>query len=314
MENVIIEMEKILNEHGKLKLSEFSSEQIEQAKDYIGKLDLSKLVFNDKKSPRFKNIVNPIEMVHFLLSKKKINGLTDKYVSHYTSYDIAKKIISSRKIHLSNPASMNDGLEFSSPKMDCSKIYFASFSIERSENIGMWSMYGQPWENGIKISIPKKIFSSWVGNIKSVYHIDPKTHETITSDFLGENDFKPSISRVAYVEWNDNQEILSIRCGNTINKKLKDIDVPILSGFIKDSAWSYENEIRLRVDLNFKISDTSVAIDIPDEIIKSIVITTGPRFNKSIIKEELAGIALINKSSFTNKLRSIYCDKCSRHF
>ena len=39
MKNVSIEMEKILNKCGGLKLSEISFEQIEQAKDYISKLD-----------------------------------------------------------------------------------------------------------------------------------------------------------------------------------------------------------------------------------------------------------------------------------
>ena len=138
MKNVRIEIEKILNKCGELKLSEISSEKIEQAKDYISKLDLSKIVFNGGKVTRFNEIVDPLEMVRFLLSKSKINDLLETYVSHYTNYDIAKKIISGRKIHLSNPASMNDGLEFSSPKMDCSKIYFASFSIENSENIRLY--------------------------------------------------------------------------------------------------------------------------------------------------------------------------------
>lgn len=310
MKNVSIEMNKILNQCGKLKFSDVSPEQIEQVKDYIRQLDLSQLVLNEGKVSKFKEIIDPLEMVRFLLSRRKINALSEPYVSHYTNYDSAKKIISGRKLYLSNPACMNDGLEFSSSKMDSSKIYFASFSIESGENIGMWSMYGQPWEDGVKISIPKKIFSSWADKIKKVYYIDSETNEIITSTPLIEDDFNASISRVAYVEWDDNEKISAIHCGDTENSILKDIDLPIFTGLIKDAAWSYEKEVRLRVDLNFKISDKKVAIDIPNEIMKSIVITTGPRFKNFIPDEEVADIKGKKQSTFKGKLNYIYCDKC----
>ena len=37
-------------------------------------------------------IADPLVMVWFLLSKSKINDLSETYVSHYTNYDIAKKM------------------------------------------------------------------------------------------------------------------------------------------------------------------------------------------------------------------------------
>lgn len=301
----------LLEKHGKLKLSDITTKQIEDGKAYISKLDLSKIVFDGGKVIRFDEITNPIEMVRYLTSKSKINDLSEEYISHYTSYDVAKKIIAGRKIQLGNPANMNDGLEFSSPKMDCTKIYFASFSIESSENIGMWSMYGQPWEDGIKISIPKKLFMTWVEKIKLVYHVDSATNDISLSAPLTETEFKPSISRVAYVEWNSSGKVTLIRCGeNAKNDKLKDVDSPIFTGLIKDAAWSYEKEIRLRVDLNNVSSDKKVAIAIPDEILKSIVITTGPRFNKAISKTDLPGVSDIRESIFKGKLNYVYCDRC----
>lgn len=311
MKNADEKIDELLNKYGRIKLSEITPEQIETGKDYLSKIDLSKIVFDGSKIGRFDEISDSIELVRYLTSKKKISDLSEEYVSHYTNYDIAKKIITGKKIQLGNPANMNDGLEFSSPKMDCSKIYFASFSLENSENIGMWSMYGQPWESGIKISIPKKLFISWKDKIKQVFRVDSKSYDIITDSPLSTKEFKPSISRVAYVDWDNDGNVIQIRCGeNAKNEKLKNVDSQMLTGLIKDAAWSYEKEIRLRVDLDSEILDKKVAIDIPDEIMKSIIITTGPRFNKTVSMEEFKGIEDIRSSIFTGKLNYVYCDRC----
>ena len=81
---------------------------------------------------------------------------------------------------------------------------------------------------------------------------------------------------------------------------------------IKDAAWSYEKEIRLRVDLRNRIAGAQIAIEIPDEIMNSIVITTGPRFNKNISKDQFKDVAYIKESIFAGKLNYLYCDRCSR--
>lgn len=311
MNNTDSVINELIKKYGKIKLSEITSEQIETGKEYISRFDLSKIEFSGGNIAKFNEINNSIELAQYLTSKRKIYGLSEEYVSHYTNYEVAKKIIAGKKIQLGNPANMNDGLEFSSPKMDCSKMYFASFSIENSENIGMWSMYGQPWESGIKISIPKKLFVSWADKIKYVFHVKSDSNDIITTSPLTENEFKSSLSRVAYVEWDSSGNIIQIRCGeNSKNEKLKNIDSQILTGLIKDAAWSYEKEIRLRVDLNNEIPDKKVAVDIPDDIMRSIIITTGPRFNKYTSIKEFDNVSDIRPSIFTGKLNYVYCDKC----
>lgn len=131
MNNINEEINVIFEKYGKIKLSKFSSEQIEIGEEYISKFDLSKIEFNGGTPTRFDEIDNSVEMVRYLTSKRKLNDLSEKYVSHYTNYEVAKKIINGKMFQLSNPAHMNDGLEFSSPKMDCSKLYFASFSFRK---------------------------------------------------------------------------------------------------------------------------------------------------------------------------------------
>lgn len=306
------EVEKILNKVGKIKISDITPEQLEKGREILSQMDLSKIVVNGK-AIKFEDIDNPIQLVQFLNSKAKINSLSEQYVSHYTSFDAARKILSNRRFYLANPACMNDGLEFYSKSMDCSKMYFASFSLENTENIGMWSMYGQPWEDGIKISIPKKLFIRWPDYIHRIYHINETSYETLLENPLTDDMFKLSVSRVAYVEWNKEREVSRIRCGEKAeNKALKDVECQILSGYIKDVAWSYEKELRLRIDLNGALNEKRMAVDIPDDIYRQIIITTGPRFNHKENDLKTLGEHEIVSSIFTGKLNYVYCDKCSR--
>ena len=175
----------------------------------------------------------------------------------------------------------------------------------------MWSMYGQPWEDGIKISIPKKTFVSWAEKIQRVFKVDSETHNIIADSPLSEDMFKASISRVAYVEWDDSVHVFQIRCGeNAHNERIKSVDSPMFTGLINDNAWSYEKEVRLRVDLSSAIPGKKVAVIIPDDVLDSIVITTGPRFNKPIKIKEFRNVSDVRTSIYAGKLKYVYCDKC----
>jgi len=106
---------------------------------------------------------------------------------------------------------------------------------------------------------------------------------------------------------------MSTRCGNVENKVFKEVDSALLAGLIKDNAWSYEKEIRLRVDLQEKIPYKKVAVRIPDEIIQSII-TMGPRFDKKHILQDFSGVAEVMDSMFFKKLNYVYCDRCRSSF
>ena len=36
------------------------------------------------------------------------------------------------------------------------------------ENIGMWSMYAQPWEEGVLVRLHKKVVKEWIRNIDKI--------------------------------------------------------------------------------------------------------------------------------------------------
>ena len=303
-------IESIVANKGRIKVSDISSKTMKAGITAIESLEYSNFVFSDTPMA-FGQIDNSFELAQYLTSRSKITRLSEKYVSHYTNFDIASNIISSGMFHLNNPKNMNDGLEFSSDAMDASKLYFASFSLESSENIAMWSMYGQPWNKGVKISILKSDFMNWVKNIREIYKVDSKTYEPIMSSPIKDEIFIPSFSRVAYVEWNEKGDVKTISCGESAkNQKLKNVNAQILTGMIKDAAWSYEKEIRLRVDLTKEIDSERIAVKLPKEILESIVITTGPRFDNYLIRKEFVKPVKIENSLYDGKLNYIYCDRC----
>ncbi|XME01961.1 DUF2971 domain-containing protein [Lachnospiraceae bacterium C1.1] len=309
MDNYDDFFEKIQKEYGKIKLSDISKERIDNYKAIIEKLDLSKLVIDGSAIP-FDKIDNPIKLIQFLTDKNKIIRIPDKFVSHYTSFNNLKNILSSKKWYVGNPQKMNDGLEYKANAMDFKNLFFASFSLETGENIAMWSMYGQPWENGVKISIPKKIFLKWKDQISKIYSVNSETNSIKPGIEIATNNFKSSICRVAYFDRDDDDNVKQLTCGHSTNLIFKDIDSKKLAGYIKESAWGYEKEIRLRIDISPNISCDKVAVDIPEEIIKNIIVTTGPRFSGEINKKIIPDVLDIRSSIYKGKLNYVYCDSC----
>lgn len=316
-------IEDLLLEFGKIKLSDFTPEDAKKGKAFVAKLSslpVSKLGnlyynqvdFNTSGRP-FAEIENPVELAQYLADGEKIKDTAEEYVSHYTKFSNVVKMVTGKKLYLGNPTTMNDGLEFSYPGMDCSKLYFSSFSLEKAENIGMWSMYGQPWSDGVKISVPKKEFLDWAKMVDKVYLVDNTTIQVINGSTIEKGAFSARATRVAYIEQNDKGKVEKIICGQTKNTSLKKLDRQVLTGLIKDIAWSYEKEIRLRVDLTNQLLNKRVAIDIPENVLGKMIITTGPRFSNTINLSDFAGVGDVGKSIFTDKLTHVYCDDCPKN-
>ncbi len=309
MDEIRKTVEEIIKKNGSIKLTSLQKE-IEKGKGIVdsldwSKLDIAKIYFNGEPKA-FEIISNPVELIQFLSSSEKIRGLSEEYVSHYTRVETLKNILNGQSFYLNNPRNMNDGLEFKCESFDCTNLFFTSFSLENSENMGMWSMYGQPWNQGVRISIPRKNFIKWIDSISEVKLVDKGNKSMLTG-------FKPSISRVAYVESSEDGSINNIKCGEAKpNKNIKNIDSPLLAGYVKDSAWSYEKEIRLRVDLDKSVNDAGerVAVKIPDEIFEEMIITTGPRFPENYDLSDIKKNHEIRKSIYAGKLNYVYCDKC----
>ena len=250
------------------------------------------------------------------LSARK--GDNVRYLCHYTSLQAAVSIIKNKKWYIGSPLNMNDGLELTHAEKEIwERIFFASFMYEPQESIAMWSMYAQPWADGVMLRIPVDAFKKRKDGSPVISTANPKTKRANSDDISGAA--KLSFHAVAYTNAESKEpmddEVLS--CGEQRNVILRDaVTAPELVGYVKDCAWSYENEYRMRIDVNDSVSCTGISLSIPDEVINEMEITAGPRFEGNLysrIEEEIAvelGRSRIANSVFQGKLNWIYCDDC----
>ena len=89
-------------------------------------------------------------------------------------------------------------------------------------------------------------------------------------------------------------------------------DPNLLAGAIKDVAWSYENEIRIRCDVMGEFVPESVFIDIPDFILQSMTVTAGPMFYGNLeyrLGSLACEVACLNYSVFRHQLQNMPCSE-----
>lgn len=217
------------------------------------------------------------DMIEYLHAK----GANHKMYYHYTNLDSAINIIKSGYWHLSLGDAMNDKQELTkgtSEKWD--KTYISSFAYGNGENMAMWGLYGLPWKDAIRIGIPGTLMKEWVNDVESVFLVNKK----IDNSFSYENEMfiKPVITDVAYVSGKNNDEDYRIvRDRDTICltnertfSRINNLDK--ITGYIKNAAWSYENEVRIKVELRERIENRVVAIEIPRIVQDNLELTAGP--------------------------------------
>lgn len=90
-----------------------------------------------------------------------------------------------------------------------------------------------------------------------------------------------------------------------------------MTGFIKNIAWRYENEVRLRIELPDCYLSEKIMIDVPEIVLNSMTIMKGPSFEpkNSKLYLQLREYGRIEESTFTHllKFRSL-CDYCVHNF
>ena len=261
---------------------------------------------------KFSDITEAYELAAFLKEPQRINSI--KFLSKYMKLSSAIRFFSSGMMLINNPANMNDYYEYESfPEREAwSRICFASFISQQSESMAMWSMYAQHWDEGVMISFPANALRELVQNtptlITAVINEETGRYEPSSDEISAEGIL--SINRVAYLDGHT----LTYRGRDDRNIHFKNpYEHPELAGFIKDSAWEYEKEIRLRVDLPSSYDVDAVFLKLPDSFLKQINITTGPRFAGNAITalpKKFRPFVKIKTSKFTEKLAWTPCDDC----
>lgn len=267
---------------------------------------------------KFSDISTPEELILYLDNADK-RLRNSEYLYHYTTISNAINIIHSGTWHLGNAEEMNDKLEYENGDPDrWNNLFFSSFMCEDKENIGMWSMYAQPWETGVKISIPRETVLQWIKETKEIWEISTIDYRRTGQEIpVDGHSGSLRLSSVAYSNADSLQkgEQEKIRWSTRSNTKLKNATrIPELTGYIKDIAWSYEKELRIKAEFNNRNKIKRVAIPLNKNVIKAMVLTSSPLFEGDL-KEELEKESIkqltTRKSIFTKRLDlKTVCQEC----
>lgn len=245
-------------------------------------------------------------------------GKNHRCYYHYTSWDNFVKIYEGKSFLLTrgNSPSVNDQHEarMKGAKEEWDKTYIGSFSYGYAENMAMWGLYGLPVEEAVRIAIPRKAMNDWIGAIKEVIPFKNDKVSPVLRKF-----FQIHLSDMVYANVRSDSTKLQLTHDDytiwaTPKNGLQEVDKnPSMTGFIKNYAWKYENEVRLHIHLDQSIGCDRVMVKIPLAVLNEIKITTGPAFEckDNATYKKLDEEGKIEASSFENLVhyRSL-CDLC----
>lgn len=223
-----------------------------------------------------------IKSVDSIINFLEQKGKNHKCYYHYTTWESLKKIMENKSFLLTrgNSLKINDQHEASKKgvKEVWDRTYIGSFAFGSSENMAMWGLYGLPWEDAIRIAIPSLSMGKWFQSIISavVWDGDSKgkiiqNPETVLTDimYITGNKFDSTL-RLTHA---DKSKTIS----NSGPLRAFD-ETPAITGYVKNYAWHYENEVRLIIRLAEYINSEKLSIKIPDNILDTTSVTTGPYF------------------------------------
>ncbi|MFI3171371.1 MAG: hypothetical protein R3Y58_03225 [Eubacteriales bacterium] len=220
-------------------------------------------------------VKNLDDMTAYLQKK----GMNHQMYYQYTNLENAINIIQSGYWHLSLGDIMNDKQELKKGTEDkWNKTYISSFSYGAGENIAMWGIYCIPWSDAVRIGIRGKHMRDWISNIESIYLVNREANNRF--EYSDEIKIKPILTDIGYISLEGSE--YSIKRG----KDKIEFETPLsfseintcdkITGYIKNAAWSYENEVRIKIELKDEIMNQTIAIKIPEEIRNGFELTAGP--------------------------------------
>lgn len=262
----------------------------------------------------FQNILNTDDLLAFLQSRRH------NVYHHFTTVSTLIKIIKSNKWRFSVGSKMNDQHEYNVKSADGlrDKIYSTCFSFGDEDNMAMWAMYAIPWEDAVRISIPKKVMLKWVEKLNNIKR--PALEKVSLHDILY-IDGMIGHSRLSKFFWaRGKKDALTEPDGSDISLS------PRFTGYLKNSAWKHEQESRLAITLRKDSQKTSLDFPLPKDFFKSIQITTGPWTSDTEFdhqKERILGAITtslrkdlkISENSFREKIQlRRHCDFCNHQY
>lgn len=221
------------------------------------------------------------ELIEYLEKKGKNH---DVYY-HYTTWDSFIKIYNGKSFLMTrgNSLNINDQHEaiMKGSYQEWNKTYIASFSFGSAENMAMWGLYGLPWEDAIRIAIPKTAMLNWLNSIKEVEVWSPQ-HQASGSRPI--KNIRVCLNDIVYVTGKKDDNCYRLTRSNdywTVSNEgafFRFDESPNMTGYIKNYAWHYENEVRLKINTPQNVYSDKVKVKIPPEVLGAFTIMTGPCF------------------------------------
>lgn len=288
---------------------------------------------NSKKqmTPSAFSRIDTISGLRFYLDDSANRLKSSIYIHHYTTLENVVKMICGGSWHLGNAAKMNDKLEYENGDAQrWDNLFFSCFMCEDKESIGMWSMYAQPWEKGVKISLPSKDVRDWINAANELWEISIKDYKPTGRTIpLDKDKVSLRLSAVAYSNADSMQDSSEekLMWSNQTNRNIHNaVRIPELTGYIKDMAWAYEKEIRVKAEFQNAGEIQRVAVPLTNEIISRMIITASPLFEGDLQKElekmiadqlgvdksyNISNSMKIDHSIFTHRLKiKTICQNC----
>lgn len=218
-------------------------------------------------------ILVPCEEFANLLTTK-INGLG---YNHLTTWSTLCKMLEPaavpddetkhRMLHLGAAVNMND----ENDKRCGKRVFFTSFSFGPTENISMWTNYGIPNEEAIRIKFTDASIMRWVNDFKAgtikVYGVGDDSLTPLQS--------KADVKLVQVAYWSKTEIGQRQHDPNDglffyDNEKYRLKDCPDVNAWMakrpylfKEYGWNYEKEVRLVIVFDEDVADQYKRVAVP---------------------------------------------------
>ena len=169
---------------------------------------------------------------------------------------------------------------------------------DEMENFGMWAMYGNL---NTKVEHPSAKDASQIG-VKICF---PKE----TLNLMRSENKNLTLHSVAYakiIENYENPANVKAYVGSSSGIPLEDFDKEKLSGFVKDTAGKYENEMRFRIKrTNERMTDERKSVEFSEEVFSQLKIYPSPIYSAEEcerIFDELRAGKKVPKANFRENI------------
>ena len=241
----------------------------------------SKMASKSEKQKEFSNLSKVEEIREYLETK----GPWHTFFFQYTTLKALQGMLESQKLFLTRMDKLNDALECRGAEERKKRVYIASFSFGTAESMAMWSMYGAPYKQGIRLTIPRRAITKTLKDFakKPVLYFTETGHEI---PFGGNATLK--MMDVVYAHngsLEHHREKLLKKQGDFVADAKDD---PVLAFCIKNEIWLAECETRMVLELAEELpcDEEKVAIDF-DYAVDNLEVTGSPCLCLADLKNEL---------------------------